>query len=486
MKILVGGIYHESHSFSNVPTDLEAFKRVLLLTGQECIEQLSGTESEMAGFISGAERFGYEVIPTVWAWGVSAGPVRSETLDHLIEIVKREFEKAERVDGILFALHGAMISEQTFDGDGYVLSRFREFAGETPIVITLDLHANISDLIVEKSDAIVGYDTYPHIDQAERGLEAAEILVRTIRREIRPTMALEKPSLVIVPNMLVTDDYPMKELLSLAHETESEGNAISVSIAGGFAYSDVPEIGPAVLVITDNDSEAAQKHARRIAQRFHELKKEFDPQLLDLKNAVKDAIASNSFPVILADIGDNIGAGTPGDGTFLLQELLEQQAGSAVVIIADEESVGKAIDAGVGNVADLSIGGKCDKYHGDPVKLKCRVRLISDGIFVNRGQMRDGIIENMGRTAVVEYGSIKIILTTIKMPPWNLEQLRSVGISPENEKIIALKSAIAFRAAYGPIAGKIIDVNSPGLSAVDLTQFKYKNIRRPLYPFDNI
>jgi len=486
MKILVGGIYHESHSFSNVPTDLEAFKRVLLLTGQECIEQLRDTASEMAGFIEGAERFGYEVIPAVWAWGVSAGPVRSDTLDYLIGIVKREFEKAEKVDGILFALHGAMISEQCFDGDGYVLSRFREFAGGTPIVITLDLHANISDLMVEKSDAIVGYDTYPHTDQAERGLEAAEILIRTIRREIRPTMALEKPSLVIVPNMLVTDDYPMKELLSLAHETESEDNVISVSIAGGFAYSDVPEIGPGVLVITDNDSEAARKHARRIAHRFLERKKEFDPQLLDLKNAVKEAIASNSFPVILADIGDNIGAGTPGDGTFLLQELLEQQAGSAVVIIADEESVGDAIDAGVGNVADLSIGGKCDKCHGDSVKLKCRVRLISDGIFVNRGQMRDGIVENMGRTAVVEYGSVKIILTTIKMPPWNLEQLRSVGISPENEKIIALKSAIAFRAAYGPIAGRIIEVNSPGLSAVDLMQFKYQNIRRPLYPFDNI
>ena len=486
MKILVGGIYHESHSFSNVPTDLEAFEKVLLLTGPECLEKLRGTASEMAGFIEGAERFGFQAVPTVWAWGVSAGPVRTDTLDHLIDIVKNEFEKAEKIDGILFALHGAMVGEKYLDGDGYILSRFREFADSIPIVITVDLHANISDLMVEKSDAIVGYDTYPHIDQSERGVEAAEILVGTIRREIAPAMALEKPSMVIVPNMLVTNEHPMKELLSLAHEIELEDGVISASIVGGFAYSDVPEIGPSAIVITDNDGEAARKHARRISDKFLELKKEFTPRLLDIKTAVREAVASNSHPVILADVGDNIGAGTPGDGTLILHELLSQQARSAVVVIADEESVEKAIDAGVGNVVDLSIGGKCDEFHGDPVELQCRVGLISDGVFVNRGDMRNGITENMGRTAVVKYGDIKIILTEIKMPPWNLEQMRSVGISPENESIIVLKSAIAFRAAYGPIAGKIIEVNSPGLSSADLSQFKYKNIRRPLYPFDEI
>jgi len=483
MKILVGGIYHESHSFSSEPTDLEAFRKVLLLEGSESIEKLRGTVSEMAGFIEGAKKFGFEMIPTLWAWGVSTAPVKADALEYLVHVVRQSFEKAEKVDGILFALHGAMVAENQLDGDGYVLSKFREFAGnEIPIVVTLDLHANISELMFEKADAIVGYDTYPHIDQVERGLEAAQILVKTIRGEIKPTMALEKPSMIIVPQKQLTDAYPMNELITLAHQTESEEDVLSVTVAGGFAYSDVPEIGPSILVVTDNNAELAQRRAKEISSRFWELREDFVPKLANISEAVEKAKESEKSPVILADVGDNIGAGTTGDSTFILSELIKQNAEGAVVIIADEEAVEEAINVGVGQIADLLIGGKIDRFHGEPLSLKCRVKLISDGVFRNRGQMRDGIVEKMGRTAVVENGGIKIVLNEIKMPPWNLEQLRSVGIEPTNEKIIVLKSAVAFRAAYEPIAGEIIEVNSPGLSSIDLTQFGFKNIRSALYP----
>ena len=485
MRILVGGIYHESHSFSNVPTDIEAFKKVLLLEGAESIEKLRGTTSEMAGFIEGAERFGFEMIPALWAWGVSTGPVQADALDYLLEVVRRSLEKAEKIDGVLFALHGAMVAEQSLDGDGYILSKLREFVGdEIPIVVTLDLHANISEQMAETADVIVGYDTYPHIDQVERGLEAAELLVRTIRGEIKPVIALEKPPIVIVPHKQLTDAHPMKELFALAHKTETQDGVLSVTIAGGFAYSDVPEIGASVLVVTDNNPELAVKCSKKIADRILALKEDFAVQLPDVREAVKRAIESNSHPVILADVGDNIGAGTPGDSTFILRELLEQKAEGAVVIIADSKAVEEAVNIGVGQMVNLAVGGKTDEFHGAPVSISGRVKLISDGAFRNRGHMRDGIIENMGRTVVVESGGIKIVITEIKMPPWNLEQLRSIGILPEREKIIALKSAVAFRAAYESLAGEIIEVNSPGLSSVDLSQFNYKHIRRPLYPFD--
>jgi microcystin degradation protein MlrC len=487
MRILVGGIYHESHSFSNVVTDIESFRSVMLLEGHDSIEQLRGTTSEMAGFIQGAEKFGFEIVPTLWAWGLSTAPVQAPALDNFIGIVRRAIENVPKIDGILFALHGAMVAEQSLDGDGYVLSKFREFVGnDVPIVITLDLHANISDLMVEKANAIVGYDTYPHIDQVERGLEAAEILLRTIRGGITPVMAIAKPSMIIVPNMQLTDMKPMKELISLAHEAENKHGVLSVTIAGGYAYSDVPEVGPSVVVVTDNDPEAAEDNARRIASRFEELKEEFRPQLPSVGEAVGKAIESRNHPVILADVGDNIGAGTPGDGTFILRELVEQNADSAVLIIADPESVDRAIQFGVGQIADFLVGGKTDKFHGEPVAVKARVKLVSDGVFQNRGHMRDGIVEDMGRTAVVESRGLKIVLTERKMPPWNIEQLRSVGITPEHEKIIVLKSAVAFRAAYESIAGEIIEVNTPGLSTIDLEQFTFKNIRRPIFPFDGV
>lgn len=485
MKVLVGGIYHESHSFSNVATDLESFRSVLFLEGRDSIEQLRGTTSEMAGFIKGSEEIGFEMVPTLWAWGLSTAPVEAKTLEHFISIVQRAIESAGEIDGILFALHGAMVAEQSLDGDGYILSKFREFVGpDIPIVVTLDLHANISELMVEKADVIVGYDTYPHVDQVERGFEAAELLVRTVRGEIKPVMAIEKPSMVVVPNVQLSDKEPMSHLISFAHKAENENDVLSVTVAGGFAYSDVPEIGPSIIVVTNNDPAGAAKHARYISDRFESLREEFTPRLPGVSEAVASAVESGNHPVILADVGDNIGAGTPGDSTFILKELLDRNAESAVVIIADPESVAASIAAGVGQTVSLHVGGKTDGFHGDPVELTANVKLISDGRFLNRGHMRDGIVEEMGRTAVIESEGIKIVLTERKMPPWNLEQLRSVGIAPEHEKIIVLKSAVAFRAAYEPIAGEIIEVNSPGLSSVDLTQFNYRNVRPGMFPFE--
>lgn len=485
MRVLVGGIYHESHSFSSVPTDLATFRQVLLLEGQEVIDTLAETTSEMAGFIKGAKRFGFEILPTVWAWGTSTGPVQAKTLDYLLEEVRARLRATGPVDGVLFALHGALISEQALDGDGYILSHLRSIVSDAvPIVVTVDLHANLSQLMVDLADAIVGYDTYPHIDQVERGLEAAELLVATVRGEIKPTMALQKPPLITVPNKQRSDEYPMKRLLSLAHA--EEGNVLSVTISGGFAYSDVPEIGASVLVVTDNQPELAASVAKKIAEEMWALRSEFAPNLPSVAEAVEAAISSDARPVILADVGDNIGAGTPGDSTFILRELLDQNAEEAIVIIADPASVGLAIDAGLGSTLNLAVGGKCDSHHGEPVEITGTVELITDGVFRNRGHMRDGIIENMGRTVVIRTAGITLVLTEIKMPPWNLEQLRSVGISPESAKIIALKSAVAFRAAYEPIAGRIIEVNTPGLSSLDLSRFDYKNIRRPIYPIDEI
>jgi microcystin degradation protein MlrC len=276
----------------------------------------------------------------------------------------------------------------------------------------------------------------------------------------------------------------MSELIKTAHEYEYEREVLSVTIAGGFAYADVPEIGLSALVITDDQPEVARQRAKQIADMAWDLREDFLPKLPSVREAVSRAIKAESWPVILADVGDNIGAGTPGDGTVILQELIDQKAQGAVVILSDVQAVSLAIEAGVGQEITLEVGGKSDSNHGKPVKVRAHVRLISDGVFVNWGHMRDSITENMGRTAVLETNGIKIVLTEIKMPPWNLEQLRSVGIAPEREKIIVLKSAVAFRAAYEPIAGEIIEVNSPGLSSLDLSQFSYTNVRRPIFPLD--
>ncbi|HEX2270648.1 MAG TPA: M81 family metallopeptidase, partial [Pyrinomonadaceae bacterium] len=316
MKIAVGGIYHETHSFSNVPTDVDSFRKVLLLEGPEVLDQLRGTTSEMAGFLDAAERLGFEAVPTLWAWGVSSGPVKRETLDQFIDAIEQRVRSAGNVDGLLIALHGACVAEHDRDGDGYILSRLRALVGAaTPIAITLDLHANISQRMVDLADIIVGYDTYPHVDQVERGIEAADLLVRTINGKIKPVMRLEKPPMLIVPQQQFTSEYPMSDVLDCAHKQEA--HALSITISGGFAYSDTAETGPGIVVITDNQPDLAQELATEISTRMWELREAFVPKLPSIAEAVSRSLASSKTPVILADVGDNIGAGTHGDGTAL-------------------------------------------------------------------------------------------------------------------------------------------------------------------------
>jgi microcystin degradation protein MlrC len=188
--------------------------------------------------------------------------------------------------------------------------------------------------------------------------------------------------------------------------------------------------------------------------------------------------------VVLADIADNVGGGAPGDGTTLLAELLRQGPAGALVVLADPESVDRCVEAGVRQPVDLVVGGKVDRLHGEPIRVTGTVRVLADGIFRNRGPMRDGLVDDMGRTAVVDLSGLTLVLTERKMPMWNLQQLRSLGIEPRDQRIIVCKGAIAHRAAYEPIAGKMIEVETAGSCAGDVRKFEYHNIRRPLYPLD--
>jgi microcystin degradation protein MlrC len=189
---------------------------------------------------------------------------------------------------------------------------------------------------------------------------------------------------------------------------------------------------------------------------------------------------------VLVDVGDNLGAGTPGDGTVLLAELLRQQAQGALVLLCDSEAITACIDAGVGQRVVTRVGAKCDRHHGEPVEISGKVRLLSDGVYRNIGPMRDGIVEDQGRTAVVSVDGVLLVLTERRMPMWNLQQLRALGIEPRTLRIIVVKAAIAYRAAYGPIARHIIEVDTPGLAAADIRRFDYKRLERPIYPLDTL
>jgi microcystin degradation protein MlrC len=338
--------------------------------------------------------------------------------------------------------------------------------------------------MVDACDIVTTYDTYPHIDAAARATEAVELLARTIRGEIRPTMALVKLPLAPVPQAQFTAIPPFKTLFDRAHDLESRGEALSITIAGGFAYADVVDAGMSVLVTTDHDRPAAARIARELAELAWSLRHDMVIYNTPPAAAVAEAIAYPTGPVILVDVGDNIGGGTPGDGTVLLAELLAQGARAATIVMADPEAVQAAFAIGVGGQLQTTVGGKTDRLHGDSVPIAGRVRLLGDGEWVHEGPENAGVSVNMGPTAVVRVDGINLVLTTKKAMPGDLQQLKSVGIDPARQHIIVVKAAVRWRGGYQPITRHAIHVDTPGLGSVDLSRFAFRQLRRPIFPLD--
>ena len=484
MRVAVGGIYHESNTFFSRPMTLEAFKESQLHYDREVIERWRDTCSEMAGFLEGAARFGFEVIPTLMAWGMPSGKVTDEAFESLADALLTRLQAALPLDGVLLSLHGAMVSDSCEDADGEILRRVRALIGvKIPLVVTLDFHANLTPEMAQWADALIGYDTYPHVDQVERGIEAAEVLNRIRREDLRPGMALALRPLL--PHILrqCTERTPMSEVLEAAHEYERKPGMISVTVCAGFPYTDVSQAGFGVVAVAEN-GDLATRAAEELANLVWERRADFVCEIPRPACAVKEAIAEREGLTILVDIGDNVGAGTPGDGTVLLGELLRQRAGSALVLLCDPSAVSACTAVGIRENITLNVGGKSDRHHGQPIEISGRVRCLHEGVYRNLGPMRDGVLEDQGRTAVVDTGGILVVLTERRMPMWNLEQLRSIGIEPTSLRIIVVKAAIAYRAAYAPIAKRIIEVDTPGLSAADVRRFAYAKLKRPIYPLD--
>jgi microcystin degradation protein MlrC len=481
LRFITGGIMHETHTFSVEPTTAATFPSS---RGDECWD-FAGTNHSLGGVIDACRAAGIDLQPTLLYNGISTGIAKRADFEGLLRELTERIAAALPADGIVLTLHGAMVAEGYPDAEGEIVRRVREVAGpDMPIAVTLDLHANIGQTMIDGCDIVTCYDTYPHVDANERAQEAVGLLARTVRGEIRPTMALVKPPLMPVPQAQATAQEPFKTIFDRAHAIEDSGEALTVTIAPGFAYADVPDAGSSFLVTTDGDQPKAERLARELAELAWSLRDQMIVRNTPPAQAVAEAIAHPEGPVMLIDVGDNIGGGTPGDATVILAELLAQGAEEATMVIADKEAVDAAVAAGIGGTVTTTAGGKTDNLHGDPVPIIGRVRLISDGHFILEGPENAGTAGDMGRTAVVRVGGVNLVLTSKKFAPGDQQQLRSVGIDPTRQKIVVLKAAVRWRGGYGAIAKHAILVDTPGLGSVDLSRFDFEHIRRPIFPLD--
>jgi microcystin degradation protein MlrC len=482
-RILLAGIQHETNGFSNLRTTLADFRSYQYAEGSAIIERYAGSGTEIGGMIRGAAAAGLELVPTLFTFAMPAGLVEAGAFEKLLGVIEHHARPLAPFDGALVVLHGAMDVAGREDADAGVVRFVRGFlAPNAPVVATLDYHANISQGLVDAADVLVGYDTFPHSDFFERGEEAASILGRLLDGMERPAKAFRKLPLLPATVKQATTAPPMARILAAAHAAEGRPGVLTCTVAAGYTYGDVPHLGAAVLAY--GEAAAATAAADQVAGLLWGARSELRADLVAPDEAVARAMRAGRGPVVLVDAADNLGGGAPGDGTVLLAELLRQQAQGALVVLWDPEAVEAAAGVGVGGRFIGAIGAKADRHHGTPVPVEGDVRFVGPKTYVRDGSYMKGTRVDMGHVAVLRVQGTTIVLTSLRVPPFDATHLRCLGLDPAAQQILVVKSAAAWRGAFGDVVADAILTDTPGICSQRPDRLPYSRLRRPVYPID--
>ena len=486
MRVGIIALLHESNTFIDQPTTMESFEGLDLLEGEAIRAGFADAHHEVGGFFAGLEEAGVDAVPIFAARALPSGAIRADCWS---ELLRRLFERADAspsLDGVLVAPHGATVSEEHPDADGYWLSVLRARVGaDLPIIGTIDPHANLSRLMVQSCDALTAYRTNPHLDQRARGHEAATLMVRAVRGEIRPTMHAEFPPLAINIERQMTDEPHLRPLYELADEQLRHERALTNSIVLGFPYADVNEMGSSVIAVSNEDELLARTMAGDLATCLWRRREDFVGQMIGIDEALARCERLEG-PVCLLDMGDNVGGGSSADGTWLAQSIHERGIERSFVCLYDPETVRRVEQVGSGRTAELSVGGKTDDQHGSPISAPFRVVSLHEGRF-SEAEVRHGAFSDFdqGRTAIIESrDGLTIMVTSKRMVPFSLQQLRSCGLDPSGFRVLVAKGVIAPIAAYREVCPNLIRVNTPGSTCADMTRLEFRNRRRPMFPFE--
>jgi len=487
MRVGIIAFLHESNTFIEEPTSLERFREDTLLTGEAVRERFADAHHELGGFFEGLANAGIEAVPLLAARALPYGTIPGETYDRIVAMMFGELDQTADLDGFLVAPHGATVSEAHPDADGHWLGLLRERVGpDVPVIATLDLHANLTQLMVDATTAIVAYGNNPHTDQRQRGLEAATLMARTLRREVRVTQAAAFPPMAINIESQLTSAPPCLPFYDEARRLREQPGVLSTSILLGFPYADVPEMGSSVLVATDNDLALAKRLAGDLAGYPWKHRQEFAGSFTPV-DAALDQAAPLEGPICLLDMGDNVGGGSPGDATFLAAAIHERKLGDSFVCLYDPESVRAAENAGAGARVHLRAGGKTDARHGAPVEADFTVVGLHDGKFEESEARHGGFTSfDQGRTAIVRSDpGLTLMLTSRRAFPVSIRQLTSCGLDPAHFHLLVVKGVHAPVAAYEPVCRHLIRIDTPGVTRADMTQLEYVHRRRPMFPFES-
>ena len=484
MRLALLGMSHETNTFSRVPASYDRFE---IYRGDEIVSQFAESHTTNAGFLEAASRFEVDVVPLTFANTGPIGTITKDAFDRIVGELLAQLKDNGPWDGVLLSLHGAAVSEEYPDADGEITARVRELVGpDVPVGMTLDLHANVTQKMIENTTVTTFYRSNPHLDPRPRALECAELIVRTIRGEIRPVQALEMPPVVINIVKQFTGEEPMASVIRDCEDVIERHDILTASVAEGYPYSDVEEMGMAFLAVSDGDESVARDAAQWMARRAWDMREQFVVDTPSAVEALQMAVAEESGLVVLMDVGDNIGGGSSADSTILLEAARRLGVRSLLLSLYDPEAVSMCIESGIGSRLTLAVGGKTDDMHGSPVEVTGAVRVITNGLYEDTKPTHGGYRYYDGGTSVVleTEDDHTILLTSKRAGNTTREQMYSAGIMPEKYKVVVAKGVVSPRPAYEPIASRIILVNTPGVTTSDLSFFEYHRRRIPLYPFE--
>ncbi len=495
-RIAIGGFQHETNTFAPSPADYAAFEAgggwPGVQYGEPLFAAVAGANIPAAGAIDALRAAGHQLVGTAWAAASPSAAVTSDAFERIAgEMVKR-LQEALPVDGVYLDLHGAMVSERYDDGEGELLRRVREAVGpRVPVAVSLDLHCNFTRAMFERADAFVAYRTYPHVDMAETGARAAQLLDRMLRGGARLAGAWRVLDYLTGISTQCTFIEPCKSIYADLAALEKKHDTV-LSFTPGFPMADFAECGMAVFGY-GADAKAVERAVEELRGRVADAEKDFALELHLPDDAVARARAraETGKPVVLADTQDNPGAGGNGDTTGLLAALVRQKAMDAVLgLLIDKESAAKAHAAGQGATLAFSLGGK-SRIPGDaPFEGEFTVEKLGDGKFTCTGPMFKGFRMTLGNMALLRSKAapgVRVVLASRKVQAADQEMFRHVGVEPKKERILALKSSVHFRADFEPIAKEVLVVKAPGPALADPVEFKWTKLRkgvrlRPLGP----
>jgi microcystin degradation protein MlrC len=489
MRLLVAMMKHETNTFSPVVTDLDRFMAWGGYVGEEAYRAYKGTGMPFGAYLDIAEAAGHEVVTPIAAEAMPSGPVATEAYDFMTGKILDAVR--DGVDACLLDLHGAMVAETTDDGEGTLLERIREIAPGIPIAVTYDLHTNLTQKMVDNCTCLIGYKTYPHVDMVEVGTQIAHVLMRTIAGEVTPVMAWGQPALLAQTLRMGHDDEPMKSLIALAREAETDPKVLAATVFGGFPLADFHDAGSSVVVVTDGDMDLAERWRDRLVEAMWQRREEFVYRHEPLAEALTRAKTLEDGPVLLLDHADNVGSGGTQDVMTVVEAVLKAGLEDvAVAAVYDPDAVEQMQRAGIGAEVTLQLGGKTDMpsigLTGRPVQVSGTVKALTDGRWTVRGPMYTGVNVSMGHSAVLDTGRVEIVITSRHHEPWDLGVFTSVGIQPQHKRYLLLKSRIHYRAGFGDLGTHTITLDGEGVTTSDNSILDFKKVRRPIYPLDRI